>query len=228
MEISSRMLQNIGFSRFSGNHEIEASFKSLRIYDIQGITLEENLSYEPQSLLQSVGQISFSICSGKTINEIISSLVCDKSFSLGFDPNSSSTYLLILNSSPEYETCNRGYWKEEEGKIITYNCFVDARKNIDAHDKEYIPELLTTLTTAFSPPNSSISLKFLSREVFAHTRDQKILIDLSLKMSGEGYSAYRIVPEEILRTIQNLGPISQNLYGNVAHFFDLGTQEKDN
>ncbi|MBI3547295.1 MAG: hypothetical protein HY081_12005 [Gammaproteobacteria bacterium] len=230
MGLSNYTLEQMGFELIPHNVHIEAYFKSINVYEIRGITFDNNSHFVPGELKSVAKNVSFSI--GDGVNAVCEALIGDK-FSEDeekwrLETKSTPPYLIVLTSLTEFAICRHGYWKHENNEIITHNCFTEAKKSLQKLEHTKTSALVTSLSAAFSSVDRPVFFLPLSREVFAETNHGKRLRDFRFSFSAEGYVSSSVTSETVSIKFESALKIFEKLHPKVGYFFDQAIREKDN
>ena len=229
MGLSNFSLEKMGFVRIPDGTKIEARFKSLSIYEIRGISLNNKLPFFPDKIKHETDVLSVSI--GNSVNAVCQALIGDV---FTEDENkwrqnnkTNPPYLLVLTTVPESVSCNSGYWKHEDGKIFTYGCFTNAREALKKFEKERAATFVTSLSAGLSTPEHPVAFIPIEREVFGVTTDNEILHDFRVIGTGELTVSTAISADILASSIEAAFSACLEFHPNVGYFFDLATREKD-
>jgi hypothetical protein len=138
MGITNYGLEQMGFERIPDGERIEAHFKSINVYGIRGINSDDKSPLSPEELKHVLKEFSFSL--GDCVNAI-----CRALFDGDFVEDekqwqetckSPPPYLIVLSSLSDPFICEQGYWKHENEKIVTYNCFPEAKEELRISEKQ--------------------------------------------------------------------------------------------
>jgi hypothetical protein len=229
MELSTNILNQMGFVRIPDNVTIVARFQSLNIYQIQGLVFNQASPTTPKTLTYHENNISFTF--GNTVNEICRELAGDD-----FTDNeekwqeevaATPPYLAVLTKSPDEAICNQGYWLVIKDKIITHNCFSEPKKALDEYERETISSFITALSASLSGDQRPVLFIHIAREVFAETNLGRHLTDYRLSMSSEAYASNYFELDSITSTIQDAIKLSKSIHPKTGLFFNLAAKEKD-
>ncbi len=229
MGLSNFYLEKMGFVQIPNGTKIEARFKSLNIYEIRGIVLNNKLPFLPGNIKQETDVLSVSI--GDSVNAVCQALIGDV---FTEDENkwrqnnkTNPPYLLVLTTVPESVSCNSGYWKHEDGKIFTYDCFTNAREALKKFEKERVATFVTSLSAGLSATGHPVAFIPIEREAFGITMDNKTLHDFRDIGTGELTVSTAITTDILTSGIEAAFSACLELHPNVGYFFDLATREKD-
>ena len=229
MGLSNFSLEKMGFVRIPDGTNIEARFNSLGIYEISGISFNNKLSFFSDKVKKESDALSVAI--GNSVNAICQALIgdvfTDNENKWRQNNKTNPPYLLVLTTAPELVSCNSGYWKHEDGKIFTYDCFTNAREALKKFEKERAATFVTSLSAGLSTPGHPVAFIPIEREVFGVTRDNKILHDFRVIGTGELTVSEAITADILAFSIEAALSACLELNPNVGYFFDLATREKD-
>jgi hypothetical protein len=229
MGLSNFALEKMGFKQIPENLTIEARFRSLNVYEVRGIVSNKKSPINPADLKSTDNEISFSL--GDSINEVCRVLVdddfADDEEKWGTETNSTPPYLIVLTEAPEQVKCSHGYWKQENDKIITLDCFTAAKEALQKLENTRTTVVVTALSALLSGEQKPVVFVPVAREVFAETNLDKRLIDMRFSISGECYVSSPFNTADISSKIDSAFQLSNILHPKVGFFFSLAIKEKD-
>lgn len=228
MGLTTFAIERMGFEPIPEDVVIEAVFKSINVYEIRGVISEKGFPFIPENLLKNIEGFKFSF--GDNVNEICKAIIgddlTDDEEKWREETKSSPPYLVILTRLKEPSICKQGYWKQEDGKIITYNCFSQTKESLKKLEKK-ASVLVASLSVSFSSDNRPVVFIPIFREVFADTNLKKYLIDINISFSAEAHVSNQITTDALLEKIDVALDLYDNLHPKVGYFFDLAIREKD-
>lgn len=218
----------MGFELIPEGTVIQTFFKSINVYQIRGVFSEKEFPFAPAKLLKSVEEFSFSF--GDSVNDICKVLIgddlTDDEAKWREQTKSSPPYLVILTRLKEPSICKQGYWKQENGKIITYNCFSQTKESLKKLEKK-ASVLVTALSVSLSSENWPVVFIPVSRDVFAKTNLNQYLEDINFSCSAEAHVSNQITTDALLEKSNAALDFYDKLHPKVGYFFDLAIREKD-
>lgn len=228
MALSPYALEQMGYELIPEGG-IEAHFKSLNVYAIRGIVSDDTSPLSPKTLYRVTNDFSFSI--GDSVNEIYQILIGDdlveNEESWRKETKSAPPYLITLSCLEEPIVSKpAGYWKHENGEILTYDCFPDARQPVlDKENKA--SAFLVLLTANLSSVDFLVTFAHLQREVFALTKDKTILRNFRLEVKADVYVSRKATSDTVANQIERTLKSYTAIQSKVGAFFDRANREND-
>ncbi len=229
MGLSNYALTRMGFTPIPDHQTIEAHFKSINVYEVTGINCSDASVDWHNELLRKNDNFSFSL--GVSVNSICQKLIgddyADDEDQWRADTKSTPPYLVVVTWLSESHECKEGYWKIEGDKLLTYNCFSNAKLELFKREKDIVHPFVGSLISSLSSVTRTVNCRPVSREVYADTNNYRHLKDVSVNLNATGSCSYSISTDD-MSAIINLAMDSYNRYPpKVGRFFYLGMQEDD-
>lgn len=186
MQFSDEVLIQAGYTKIDPVSPIKATFRSINVYHISGISLEQS---NPYAVYNAGNGITFAL--GDDIDRICMALLNDKFLDTEeqheeWEKSNKTTppYLMLIFAPPIITTANNGWWKATEDGIETYGTFTIARQELAKAASDALPPLLVALSSSLSDDKRVVSLRPITSIVDGCTPDGKRLHDYSLKMTA--------------------------------------------
>lgn len=226
---SKYLLEEMGFTRIPKDQSIEAQFKSINVYQVKGLGLDESSSEWPELLKRKSKNFMFSF--GKCVNKICLCLLDDNYVDdvdkLIKETNSQPPYLIVVTWLENSYNCNEGWWKDEGESIRTYNCFPDARAELRKKEEGLIRPLISSLMVSLSSQTHEVTIAPIHRTVYADTNKNKQLYDFSSNVTAELSISYSIHKEEFGKKIDESLKKLDSRHPKIGVFYYLASLEKD-
>ena len=227
--LSHDTFEAIGIEPIPDGETVKAQFKSLSVYEIQGIYSDKLSPLEPHKLVHVEKDFSFSV--GENIN-----IVCQTLTGIDFikdsgkwrkDKKATPPFLVVMIQLNEIAICKSGYWKLEDEKIITYNCFPKARDTLNQLTKKIAAQLTTSLTVVLSSDENPVIFLPLDRIFFAETNHGKILNDTCLMDIGKVIPCKSLSVDSFNIEIQKALELYNDFHPKIGCFFELAIKSDD-
>lgn len=229
MPVTKYYIEALGFTEIPAGTKIEAFFNSAIAYKIEGITIKE-LTPESFSDVSYQGN-EFSFSFGNSINEISRDLVgddfVDDEAAWEKKNETSPPYFLIHFKINEPFSCCSGYWKKDGDKLLTYDCFKNAKQKLKEIENKIIPPLISSLTIQLSKINRPIRFRFLDSAVYGKTSKGETLIDIYVDFSFSFSKQIAVSPSEIKEKIADSLRQYSKFEPRVSSLFYSGLKEED-
>lgn len=228
VELSSRMLQAMGFRPMAEGEQICAAFQSLHVYEVRGFELDNGICL---SFPGKISGVVYSMALGMSINDLWQALsnnnFTDDEQTWARKQNCTPPYILVKLASATPHSCVNGYVKDDEPDIMTYNCFSSAREELCASQGKVLPSLISALTYRFSSKDKSVRFRSIHKEFFGLTSSGRIVHDERYEMRGSGYLSTHLATDEASTAAENAVALAERLDLKVSGFFNLALQEED-
>ncbi|NLG39345.1 MAG: hypothetical protein GX545_05425 [Fibrobacter sp.] len=227
--LSKTILETLGFKEFNSEARIEAKFNSIYVFNIEGISLKEVNTDLFSNVSYSDDVISFAF--GNTVNDISKNLIGDSFVDDEVEwqkaNKSHPPYILIKISSNKLFTCESGYCKRENEKLITYDCFQNANNLLKEVEQNIIPPLISSLTIHLSKINYPIRFRFIERAKYGITQNGEIINDFSISISARLTSSINITGNMIKTVINSAVRQYSTIEPKVSSLFYFGLRDED-
>jgi hypothetical protein len=229
MRPSKYLLEEMCYKEYSADEMLEATFQLVRIYSIQGITFDELEEIKQTNSIQ-FGQICTAII-GNSANAICNALLKDDFVEdeEGWEKEfKTSPPFLFLHFGPtEPYQIKGGFRKEENGTIQTYDCFPDAKKQLNSWENEFLASIMTSLSVEFSSPCKPVNFVPVSREVFAKTSEGETLHDNVFQTNATAYISNKIEAGQFNSLLFESSELYCKLDIKISRNFFMGLEEED-
>lgn len=230
LQLSTGALKGMGFDKFGEANNIEATFHSLSVYQIRGVVDESEFLRDSNQLKKITTDVSLSI--GSSLNNICNTLTgedwVENEDQWKKEKNANPPYLMVLTNLPGSATCESGFIKQAEGKLITYGCFTEVKERLAKFEKEKAYPIVTALSAVLSKDDHLVTFHPIEKEVYGLTADNEQVFDMLMTGHGEAYSSKVFQMSEITDGIEAAFQVGEKLHYKVGYFFDLATRERDN
>lgn len=235
MQLSLEVIKNMGFTPIDPTSPITATFQSLNIYHIEGLSL----SGDPDYTCYETGT-GIRFCFGNDINEICKALVHDTWTDTQEDQdewqksrNATPPYLAVSFRAQDSTTVDAGFWvRYGPSRIHTFDTFKQARLALQKAEGAVLPQFLFLLSGELSSTGRAVYFRSLARHVDGTTPKGETVVDLSMTMIGN-VSVTASVQHDYLAnaasaTITRLtGTLSNKALPLASQWFQKGIDEID-
>ena len=221
VQLSDDVLERMGLKSVSPSHSLAAVFHSLRVYKVEGFTLEVR-SLEPIS--GTVAGVPYTFSVGMNVNAVCQRLVQDDF------TNSESEWQALSKCAPPYlivhvgpttqHEVNVSRAKEDEQTITTYNSFSAARAELDLLENKVLPSLVAALACSFSTRDPAVRFLPIDHAVFGVARDGRTIHDFQFSVSARGVVSSKLEPSQIEVGLASGVKIASTIDPKVARFFN--------
>jgi hypothetical protein len=187
MGITEAGLEGIGFVRIPENTTITCKFHIAYVYAIRGIKLNEIYPTGESEIININDQVRCMI--GNNLNEMSVTMFND-SWTENYENwndkyNSFPPYLLVGVSSLESYKCSEGYWRTIDEHLMTYNCFMEPKRNLVKYADSIVPNIVTSVLIEFNKKFENIEIDSLEKQIFGKTNEGKNLSDIFIETSAD-------------------------------------------
>jgi hypothetical protein len=230
MRLSKHLLEEMGYKEYSADEILEATFHLIKVYAIQGFVFDE-LEEIQQTNSIKFGQICTAII-GSSVNAISNTLLEDDFVGdeEGWKKESktSSPFLFLHFGPTKPYQIKGGFRKKENGIIQTYDCFPDAKKQLNSWENEFLTSIMTSVSVEFSSPGKPVNFVPICHEVFAKTSAGVALYDdSSHQMSATAYVSKKIKAEQFNSLLFESSELYCKLDTKISRYFCMGLEEED-
>jgi hypothetical protein len=229
VQVSSHVLEAMGFRDLIAKGELSGSFMSVTVYEARGITLPEGFASGRQA---RVAGTSYRVALSKTINAGCKSLIgddyADSEEEVQKELKSTGPFVLIAVGPTEFVECDAGrMMRTPDGSITTFDSFSAVRGVLKGLEDRVLPQVVSTLTLALNEADRYVTLRKLGRASAARTPDGTTLHDMRIEMHAEGWVARSLLEGPAIQVLDELVARAPTLNPRAARYFALGTAEKD-
>ena len=218
----------MGFVEMAPDSHLRAAFRSLRVFEVKGFTLEAAAVQLASGLVDGN---SYQLAIAGSVNGACRGLVSDDltddeeawTDARGCEP----PYALLLVGPTGMHECQGTYAKREEGVITTYDGFGSARDELLCIEGRVVPAVLSALTVAFASKAVRIRFRTLDRELLGQAPDQSPVRDVRIGGSGTASLTHRLQPADIAESLLVAGQVASSLDAKVSEFLHLAFSEHD-
>lgn len=237
MRLSPEVITAMGFQPIESVSPITATFHSLNIYQIEGLSLANDaVDY---TCYDSRTGIRF--CFGNDINEIFKALVNDTWTDTQEDHDewqegrkARPPHLVVHTQASHAVTVNAGLWMRVAAKSIhTYDTFKAERKALQQFENGLLPKFLFSLSAELSSGQRVVYFRNLTRHVYGMTPQGDQVHDFVMTGSVNVSLSQSVAPADIASaasSVINAQPKSlpsPHVFQLVSQWFNKGIDEID-
>ncbi len=222
-------LEAMGFRDLIDRGSLTASFMSVTVYEIRGITLPENFAYARES---RVAGASYRIAVSNNVNVGSQCLIGDDFVESESEwlkeVKAAGPFVLIAVGPTDFIECEAGrMMRMPDNSITTYDSFPSLRETLKSLEDRVLPSLVATLTLALNEPDRYVALRKLARASAGRTPDGTTIHDIRLDVRAELTVSRPLGDARALEVIDASIKRAPKLHQRAAKYFALGTAEDD-
>lgn len=228
LTFSDDLILGMGFRALEQGESIEARFHLLRLYAIEGYTLDQETTVQAKGEVQG---IPYALAVGDSVNAISRALIGDD-----WTPDEDAwknerkvkpPFLLLQISSGTTHLLSTGRAKFEGTRITTIDSFPAAREELRSREEIALPPVLSSLSSIFSSRQHYVRFRELDRMLRGITAAGDVVHDLRFSGNAHMYFSKRLSPEEWGLKLQQVTETAAAIPAKVARVFRLGLEEED-
>jgi len=227
--LSNYAIEKMGYTKFSEDDHISVKFAVQRIYTLQGVKLQDNVS--PLISKAIVFGKQCKVIIAQSVNEA-ANIITGEDYAENEDEwaaekKARPPYVLVCFEEQEAHILRGGYRQEKDDYILTYDAFENGKKEIEKWELDELPSIITALTVHFSMFNLPVKLITLDRNVYGKTANGKTLFDSKMKISGKGYVSRPKSVDEINSSLQRAVDLYSSLNEKTSRNIFMALEERD-
>jgi hypothetical protein len=227
--LSTGFMTALGFRELAENQEICASFLSVAVYQIFGMELERGAG-EPASGL--VSGIPYRLAIGTSVNDgclaLCGDAFCENEDAWKDEYKCAGPFLLVqLGPTREY-ICKNGRAKlEDDGSTTTYDCFPEARNELEALQAKALPSIETATACVLSNDSHPVRLRRITTAIAGRDTTNSVIHDTRITVRAEMSSSYRLDLPRLAQKLEITTRLASTINPKASRFFALGLSERD-
>lgn len=229
MILSRYAIQQMGYSEHPQSDTLEINFGIILVLSLRGIVFEKDCQFK-QSKVVNFGK-NCSVVISESVNDAAKLLVndtfADDEAKWISEKKATSPFLLIHFKESSAKLLSGGYRQEKDGYILTYDAFPEGKIEIRNWEKEFLPNIITSLTVNLSTLDRQIELIPIDRSVFGTTKDGVTVFDLKFSGSANAYVSVSRKPEELNALLDKSKKQAKKLTKDICGHFYLALNESD-
>ena len=226
--LSEELMRNMGFQPISASEPIEASFHSLHVYAVKGITIQEGTVLTARD---SVSGAPFAFAVGSSVNALCQSLLnddlADDEVEWAKEHSVGPPYAIVHIGSTVPYSAKSGHVKVEGTGLTTFDAFSSAKVELATLEAQVLPSVITALHCAFSSEEHRVQFNHVVREVFGFTHSQTLVHDIRMLLSATVEVSQSLADEDLRNTVARAANLAASVNPKVSRFFRLASEEQD-
>lgn len=222
-------MEAMGFREFGESEALSASFDSITVYEARGIILPV------ETAEVSVGRVAgadYRLAASCSVNDACTALVADVFVDDEADwkkeKKCQGPFILVQLGPTQEHKCTRGRIKiEESGDVTTYDCFPNARTELEQLESRVLPPIISGLTCAFNEEARYVALRKVERAVFGRKASGSAVHDIRFELRGEAYTSYHLANPQLAEKLDIAKNLTSALNPKASRFLALGLAEED-
>ena len=228
MKLSPHVFSAMGYKKLPEGESIEARFFILQIYTVSGIS---PVNDDSPIFNWKIDEVPLKFSVGNNLNSISKRLAGDD-FTENLkeweeESKSRPPYLARLIGPTKTYSAKDCYLQRNEGNLLTYDSFKEAKLDLQGSSSRLVPRLLTGLVSSFSSLPHGLDIDFVISTIFGETSEGERLVDLALTMSGTLQASSPLDEATLQSEVNKALGLADNIPPKAAEFFNLGLHEKD-
>lgn len=226
---STYALEALGFRDLVSKGSLTASFMSVTVFEVRGITLAEGFADAREA---RVAGADYRIALSRTINAGCQRLIGDdfaESESEWLkEVRATGPFVLIAVGPTAFIECEAGrMMRMPDGSITTYDSFSSLRKTLKSLEDRVFPPVVAALTLALNEPDRYVALRRLARASAGRTPDGKTVHDIRMDVHAEMTVSRALDKLRAVEALDASVKRAPKLHQRAANYFSLGTAEDD-
>jgi hypothetical protein len=227
--LSTYALEAMGFNDVLSRGSLVASFMSVTVYEVRGITLPERFADARES---RVAGASYRIALAKNVNDgsqrlIGEDFVASESAWLQ-EVKAVGPFVLIAVGPTDFIKCEAGrMMRMPDNSITTYDSFSSLRETLKSLEDRVLPPVVATLTLAFNQPDRYVALRKLARASVGRMPDGTTVHDIRIDVRAELTVSRQIEDAQAAEVLDASVKCAPKLHQRSAKYFALGAAEDD-
>ena len=222
-------LKTMGFKEYPNEDILNANFNLVKIYSIKGFTFKKSKENNETSVIK-YGENCVGII-GDSINAI-SKILFNEDFVEDEEvwkkeKNTSAPFLFLRFAPTKYYQLKGGFRQVDNEKMITYDCFDDAKEELKKWETEHLPSIITAISVQLSLYGQTIDFLPITREVLGETSEGIALKDIKLEINGSPSVSVSVQSDKIDPLLTESSILYDKLNTKVSRHFYAGLKEKD-
>jgi hypothetical protein len=226
---SNYALEAMGFRDLIEKGSIAASFMSVTVYEVRGITLPKTFA---EALQARVAGANYRIALSKNVNLGCQCLIGDD-FTESEpqwlkEVKATGPFALVAVGPTDFIECEAGrMMRMPDGSITTYDSFTSLRQTLKSLEDRVLPPVVATLTLALNKPERYVALRKLARASAGRTSDGTTVHDIRLDVRAELTASRSLEEPQAIDSLAATVERAPKLHQRAATYFALGTAEDD-
>lgn len=230
MILSNYALEKMGFSEYPESDVLEVQFGIVRVFSVQGINFHPDSSKTISDVFEFGGNCTVVV--SNSLNEGCRLLTGEDFIDEGEEEwvenkKTRPPFALIYFKEFCTRTLKGGRRKEHEGSIITYDAFPEGKADIRKWEKEFLPNVVTSLVAHLSNLECPVNLVPVERAISGTTSEGITLFDIKMTGCANLLVSYGKTLEDINVSLQSSAEVFGRLEYKTSRHFYSALNEKD-
>lgn len=229
LRLSEAAMKAMGFRPLEEGEEIAATFSSISVFEVRGITLA------PETTVVSSGiaaGVKYRLAASSSVNTgciaLIDDTFVEDEEEWKREIKSQGPFILVLIGPTSEQNCISGHVKtEEDGSTTTYDCFPGLRAELAQFESRALAPILSALTCTLNEAARYVALRKISRASFGRSPVGAVVHDTRIEMSAEAYALHTLDTEQLSEKLDLAMSLALTLNPKASRFFALGLAEQD-
>lgn len=244
---------NAGFTRIKPGESIKASLRSVQVFSVQGIKIDDlgsplvdnlisrddwevtfafgNSQEEISRYILGFDLVEYNMDRQKHIVEVARAMLgldCVQELStLKREENGQQLFFIVHVSNKNLSECTSGFYRTFNDKVITLHSFNDAIKSLLEAEKALVSALISSLIIQFSRLRFSIKFKPVMHFVYGKTDKGHLLQNITIHPSSEVSTLAHVSANDVKERIPDVKKQCSGFNSRVAVLFYSALNEKD-
>lgn len=228
MRLTPYTLEKIGFEKLPEGELVEATFYSIHIFNIWGITFEDGKIVD-FTWDEDGGAIKLAF--GNDLNEMCRKLngdvLIDDLEQWKKERECTRSFMVVLLGPTKEHSVKGCYLQKSESFTTTYDCFETARDELQLLASKALPKLLTALACQLSSSLKTVSFNQVEHTFFGETAEGRRIFDLQFKANVRVGVSTQLDENGLVAAVEQASQLEKELDPKITKFFHLGMTEED-
>lgn len=229
LRLSEAAMKAMGFHPPNEGEDIAATFSSITVFEIRGITLAPNAMAVSSGIAAGV---KYRLATSSSVNRgciaLIDDTFVEDEEEWKNENKSQGPFVLVLIGPTSEHSCSSGQVKtEEDGSTTTYDCFPGARTELTQLESRALAPIHSALTCTLNEDAHYVALRKISRVSVGRTPTGAVVHDIRIEMNAEAYVSHRLDTEQLAKKLDLAMNLASTLNPKASRFFALGLAEQD-
>lgn len=228
MGITPYALENMGFRRRRDGEDLPATFSSVHVFGVRGLSNDAGLFVTRAGDVEGV---TYRLAVAESLNTGCRAIADDDfaedEAAWATEHNCSPPYLLVHIGPTVEHKMTGDFLKEEPASIHTYNAFIPARQKLLELENRVMPRLLSSLSCVFGGLENPLRFKQIERAVAGRTSNGRVIFDFGIEFRVEAVSGRRIDNTDLDVSLQRSVNLATRMSDQVARFYYQALCEDD-
>lgn len=228
MQLSSHAIAAMGFTRLPVDGALSAAFHALHVFSVQGFTVSGE-----QVVLRDgrAAGVDYRIGCGASVNAVCQALLgqqfTENEAEWAQARRANAPYLVVHLGPTAVHTATQGFVRNEDGDIIAYDMFAQAREDLHRLEERVLPPVEMGLSVAFADVTPTVRILPSDVARFGLTVEGVTVHDFRITGSATAFVSQPIDVTQLESHLNSAAELSARVSKRVAAFFQLGRRDDD-